>query len=69
MIAINEFEKKQIRQECPWVHIVRTAKTHSKRHRYYMVEDNRAMSVLRRLRGEPEPKSSKPNRRKGDWRR
>ena len=68
MIAINEYEKKQIRQECPRVHIVRTAKSHSKRHRYYMVEEREAMAVLRRLRGEPEHKPTY-NRRKGGWRR
>lgn len=54
MIAISADEKKIIREECPQVHIVRTMKQRSKRHRYYMAEESAAMRVLRRLRGEPE---------------
>lgn len=54
MIAISVDEKKIIREECPQVHIVRTMKQRSKRHRYYMAEEPAAMRVLRCLRGEPE---------------
>ena len=65
MIAISVDEKKIIREECPKVHIARTMKQRSKRHRYYMEEEQEAMRVLRRLRGEPEPEQPERPRRKG----
>lgn len=54
MIAISVDEKKTIREAYPQVHIVRTMKQRSKRHRYYMAEEPGAMRLLRRLRGETE---------------
>jgi len=54
MVMISGEEKKAIRKEYPRVHIVRTMKQRSKRHRYYMVEEAGPMRLLRRLRGEPE---------------
>lgn len=55
MILISLDEKKAIKEAFPEVHIVRTMKQHSKRHRYYMEEAQGAMRMLRKLRGEPEP--------------
>lgn len=54
MIAITLAEKNAICEKYPNVHVVRTMKQRSKRHRYYMAEEPAAMRVLRRLRGEPE---------------
>lgn len=54
MIAISLDEKEVIREKYPWVHIVRTMKQRSKRHKYYMTEDPGPMRLLRRLRGESE---------------
>lgn len=39
MIAITLSEKEAIREKFPRVHIVRTMKSDSKRHHYYMVEE------------------------------
>lgn len=53
IIAITEEEKKAICAKYPHVHVARTAKAKTKRHRYYMVEgDSPAMQMLRRLRAE-----------------
>lgn len=59
MILISLDEKKAIKEEFPEVHVVRTMKQHSKRHRYYMEEAPGAMRMLRKMRGEPEPKHRK----------
>ena len=50
MIAITKAEKEVIREQFPNVHIVRTMKQKSKRHRYYCVEDRRVMRLLDRMR-------------------
>lgn len=50
MIAINEKEKQIIVEECPSIHIRRTVKDKSDRHRYYMEERSDAMRALRSLR-------------------
>jgi len=52
MIAINKEEKDAIHERFPNVHIVRTMKQKSKRHRYYCEESRGAMNLLRELRGE-----------------
>ena len=52
MIAITLSEKEAIREKFPRVHIVRTMKSDSKRHHYYMVEDGAPMRLLRSLRGQ-----------------
>jgi hypothetical protein len=54
LIAINQHEKDIISAKLPKVHIVRTMKNRSNRHRYYMVEDFAAMRLLRNLRGAAE---------------
>ena len=51
MIAINKAEKDAIRAQFPNVHIVRTMKQKSKRHRYYCEESKGVMRYLRELRG------------------
>ena len=50
MIAINKKEKEAISKMFPNVHIVRTAKQRSKRHRYYCEENRGAMALLKSLR-------------------
>lgn len=54
MILINKEEKELISRFFPNVHITRTMKQKSKRHRYYCEEDRRVMVFLRKLRGEGE---------------
>lgn len=51
MIAINKTEAEAIRANFPDVHIVRTMKQKSKRHRYYCEESRAAMRYLNRIRG------------------
>lgn len=50
MIAITKAEKDAIVAQYPNVHIVRTMKQRSKRHRYYCVEDRRVMRMLDKMR-------------------
>jgi len=50
LIAINKKEKEAISKMFPNVHIVRTAKQRSKRHRYYCEENRGAMALLESLR-------------------
>ena len=52
MIAINKTEKDAIQKRFPDVHIVRTMKQKSKRHRYYCEENRGVMRYLERLRAE-----------------
>lgn len=53
MIMISLAEKEVIRERFPKVHIVRTMKQKSKRHRYYMAEEPGPMKLLKQLRREP----------------
>lgn len=50
MIAITENEKKAICKMLPGVHIARTMKQRSSRHRYYLSEEPAAVQCLRELR-------------------
>lgn len=50
MIAINAKEKEVIAEKIPTLHIRRTVKQKSKRHRYYMEESKLAMRLLKNLR-------------------
>lgn len=52
MISISKDEKEIIQDYYPRVHITRTMKQKSKRHRYYCEEDRRVMALLKRLRSE-----------------
>lgn len=51
MIAINKAEKDAIRAQFPNVHIVRTMKQKSKRHRYYCEESKPVLRYLNSVRG------------------
>lgn len=50
MIAITKAEKDVICERFPNVHIVRTMKQKSKRHRYYCEESKGVMNYLRKAR-------------------
>lgn len=50
MIAISKEEKDIISKKFPRVHIVRTMRQRSSRHRYYMEEQRDAMALIRRMR-------------------
>lgn len=50
MIAITAQEKEIIAERLPNVHIRRTVRQKSKRHKYYMEESRPAMRLLGRLR-------------------
>lgn len=50
MILINKLEKEAISERFPDVHIVRTMKQKSKRHRYYCEETKQVMRFLRKQR-------------------
>ena len=52
MIAINKSEKEAISKQFPDVHITRTMKQKSKRHRYYCEENPAVLRFLNRARGE-----------------
>lgn len=52
MIIITSQEKEIIAEQMPDVHIRRTVKQRSKRHKYYMEEDRDAMRVLKGLRAD-----------------
>ena len=51
MIAISKQEKEAIVKRFPNVHIVRTMKQKSKRHRYYCEESKGVMRYLEEIRG------------------
>lgn len=51
MIAISKQEKEAIVKRFPNVHIVRTMKQKSKRHRYYCEESRGVISYLDETRG------------------
>lgn len=50
MIAISAKEKEIIAEKLPNVHIRRTVRQKSKRHKYYMEESKSAMRLLNDLR-------------------
>lgn len=50
MTAINKEEKDILRKRFPRIHIVRTMKQKSKRHRYFVEENRRVMEYLRQVR-------------------
>ena len=57
MVLINEEEKQVISKRLPNVHICRTVRQKSKRHRYYMEEARSAMKLLYKLR-DPEQRGN-----------
>ena len=60
MILISREEKRAVLEKYPEVHIVRTMKNDSKRHRYYMVEDPGPMRIIKQMRGEWVDRPKKP---------
>ena len=50
MITITSQEKEIIAERMPNVHIRRTVRQKSKRHKYYMEENKSAMRLLKELR-------------------
>lgn len=50
MVAISAKEKEIIAECLPGVHIRRTVRQKSKRHRYYVEESRDVMRILRSLR-------------------
>ena len=52
MIAITKNEKEAISAKYPEVHIVRTMKQKSKRHRYYCEETEQVLRFVKSLREE-----------------
>ena len=50
MVIITSQEKEAIMKRIPNVHIRRTVKQKSKRHRYYMEENKKSMELLMQLR-------------------
>lgn len=50
MILISKEEATLVREKYKDVHIRRTMKQKSGRHRYYLEESPRAMTIIRRLR-------------------
>lgn len=52
LVIISASEKEAVSKKFPRVHIVRTMKNRSGRHRYYMTEDAAAMRLLRTMRGQ-----------------
>lgn len=62
MIAISKKEKEIISERYPNVHIVRTMKQKSKRHRYYCEETRQVMRLLNTMRGNEEVKTKEGTR-------
>lgn len=56
MIAITKEEKMEISKRFPNVHIVRTMKQKSKRHRYYCTETKSVTNLLKEMRPSPAKK-------------
>lgn len=52
MVLISKEEKEKINRRFPRVHIARTMKQKSKRHKYYCEENRAAMRYLDELRSE-----------------
>lgn len=48
MVLINRAEKDIIQKKMPNVHIARTCKGKSNRHKYYCEENKRAMKLLKK---------------------
>lgn len=52
MVMVTKQEKEQILKLFPDVHIVRTMKQKSKRHRYYCAEECGVVEALQKIRSE-----------------
>jgi len=60
---INASEKEAVLKQYPDVHIVRTMKTRSKRHHYYMVEEPGPVALVMKMRGLKPPTKKRYNNR------
>lgn len=52
LIVVNKEEAVELRRQIPSVHIHRTAKQRSKRHRYFVEESYKVLALLQKLRKE-----------------
>ena len=52
LIIINKEEATELRRQIPSVHVHRTAKQRSKRHRYFVEESYKVLALLQKLRKE-----------------
>lgn len=59
MIAITASEKKAICEKYPNAYFVRTMRSDSKRHHYFMVESGAPLRMLMELRGRSVPNSKR----------
>jgi hypothetical protein len=52
LIVINKDEAAELRRQIPSVHVHRTAKQRSKRHKYFVEESYKVLALLQKLRKE-----------------
>ena len=52
LIVINKEEAEELRRQIPSVHVHRTAKQRSKRHKYFVEESYKVLALLQKLRKE-----------------
>jgi hypothetical protein len=54
LIVVNKEEATELRRQIPSVHVHRTAKQRSKRHKYFVEESYKVLALLQKLRKEEE---------------
>lgn len=52
LIVVNKEEAMELRRQIPSVHVHRTAKQRSKRHRYFVEESYKVLALLQKIRKE-----------------
>ena len=52
LVVINKEEAMELRRQIPSVHVHRTAKQRSKRHKYFVEESYKVLALLQKLRKE-----------------
>ena len=52
LIVVNKEEATELRRQIPSVHVHRTAKQRSKRHKYFVEESYKVLALLQKLRKE-----------------
>jgi hypothetical protein len=52
LIVVNKEEAAELRRQIPSVHVHRTAKQRSKRHRYFVEESYKVLALLQKIRKE-----------------
>lgn len=68
MVQINKYEKELLHQRFPHLHITRTCRQKSERHRYYCAEDRNAMRYLYSIRHPDAATEEAPYDRKHNFR-